>query len=231
MKEGLFEWVVMPFGLSNASTTFMRTMNQVFRSHIGKFIIIYFDDILVFSKTMEEHIEHLKVILDILQTEILFINPEKREFFKDKLIFLGSVVSTTGLSKDFEKVKAILEWPIPQNITEVKSFHGLVNFYKRFIRNFSGISAPLTDYTRGKILNWTKAAIVSFEQLKKRVIEAPILTLPDFDKLFTVECDASGVAIGGVLSQEGRPIAFFSEKLNESKQNYSTYDKEFYAAV
>ena len=104
---------------------------------------------------------------------------------------------------DPEKVKAILEWPIPQNITEVKSFHGLVNFYKRFIRNFSGISAPLTDCTRGNKFNWTKAATVSFEQLKKRVTEAPILTLPDFDKLFTVECDASRVSIRGVLSQEG----------------------------
>ena len=206
-------------------------MNQVFRSHIGKFIIIYFDDILVFSKTMEEHVEHLKVILDILQTERLFINLEKSEFCKDKLIFLGSVISANGLSMDPEKVKAILEWPIPQNITEVKSFHGLVNFYKRFIRNFSGISAPLTDCTRGNKFNWTKATTVSFEQLKKRVTEAPILTLPNFDKLFTVECDASRVAIGGVLSQEGRPIAFFNEKLNESKQKYSTYDKELYAAV
>ena len=203
MKEGLFEWVVMPFGLSNAPTTFMRTMNQVFRSRIGKFVIIYFDDILVFSKTMEEHVEHLKVILDILQAERLFINPEKSEFCKDKLIFLGSVISANGLSMDPEKVKAILEWPIPQNITEVKSFHGLVNFYKRFIRNISGISTPLTDCTRGKIFNWTKVATVRFEQLKKRVTEAPILTLPDFDKIFTVECDASRVSIRGVSSQEG----------------------------
>ena len=153
MKDSLFEWVVMPFGLSNAPATFMRTMNQVFRSHIGKFIIIYFDDILVFSKTMEEHVEHLKVILDILQNERLFINPEKSQFCKDKLIFLGSVISANGLSMDPEKVKAILEWPIPQNITEVKSFHGLVNFYKRLIRNFSGINAPLTDCTRGNKFN------------------------------------------------------------------------------
>ena len=151
---------------------------------------------------MEEHVEHLKVILDILQAKRLFINPEKSKFCKDKLIFLGSVISANGLSMDLEKVKVILEWPILQNITDVKSFHGLVNFYKRFIRNFSGISAPLTDCTRGNKFNWTKATTVSFEQLKKRVTEAPILTLPDFDKLFTVECDASGVAIGGVLSQE-----------------------------
>ena len=113
----------------------------------------------------------------------------------------------------------------------MKSFHGLVNFYKKFIRNFSGISAALTDCTRGKIFNWTKAAAFSFDQLKKKITEAPILILPDFNKLFTVECDASGLAIGGVLSQEGRPIAFFSEKLNEAKQKYNTYDKEFYAAI
>ena len=126
---------------------------------------------------MEEHVEHLKVILDILQAERLFINPEKSEFCKDKLIFLGSVISANGLSMDHEKVKAILEWPIPQSIIEVKSFHELVDFYKRFIRNFSGISAPLTDCTRGNKFNWTKATTVSFEQLKKRVTEAPILTL------------------------------------------------------
>ena len=202
-KDGLYEWMVMPFGLSNAPASFMRTMNQVFRTHIGKFIIIYFDDILIFSKTMEEHVKHLKVVLDILQTERLFINLEKSEFCKDKLVFLGSVVSTEGLSMDPEKIKAILEWPAPQSITEVKSFHGLVNFYKKFIRNFSGISAPLTDCTRGKMFNWTKAVALSFDQLKKKITEAPILTLPDFNKLFTVECDASGLAIGGVLSQEG----------------------------
>jgi hypothetical protein len=161
----------------------------------------------------------------------LFINPEKSEFCKDKLVFLGNVISAGGLSMDPEKIKAILEWPTPRSIIEVKSFHGLVNFYKRFIRNFSGISAPLTNCTRGKVFTWTKEVAVSFEQLKRRVTKAPILTIPDFEKLFTVECDASGVAIGGVLSQEGKPVAFFSEKLNEAKQKYTTYDKEFYAVV
>jgi len=164
----------------------------------------------------------LRKVLDILQKKMLSINPEKTKFCRDKLVFLGNVISAYGLIMDPKKINTIFEWPTPRSIIEVKIFHGMVNFYKRFIQNFSGLSAPLTDCTRGKVITWTKETIVM-------LMKALSLTIPDFEKIFTVECDALGVAIRGVLRQEGKPVAFFSEKLNEDKIKYTTYDKEFYA--
>lgn len=153
---------------------------------------------------------------------------------QEELVFLGFVISKGNLKMDPSKVEAILNWPAPTNAIEVKSFHGLCSFYRKFIRKFSEICAPLIDTIKGGrkcVFVWTNEASRSFERLKKKIAELPILVLPDFHKVFVVECDASNRAIGGVLSQEGRPVAFFSEKLNEAKQKYSTYDLELYAMV
>ena len=134
---------------------------------------------------------------------------------------------------DPKKVKAILEWPTPSSATKVRSFHGLVSFYRKFIRNFSGICAPLIETIRGdrKEFKWTTTAARSFELLKKKVVEQPMLALPNFSKVFQVDCDASGSAIGAVLSQEGKPIAYFNEKLNDAKKKYYVYDQDFYEIV
>ena len=134
---------------------------------------------------------------------------------------------------DPKKVKAILEWPTPRSVTEVRYFHGLASFYKKIIKGFSGICGPLTKTMRGdrKELKWTTTTDKSFNLLKEKVIEQPVLALPDFNKVFQVDYDASGTTIGVVLSQEGRPIAYFSEKLNDAKRKYSVYDQEFYAIV
>jgi len=140
-------------------------------------------------------------------------------------------MSSEGLKVDQEKVKAVLEWPTSQNATEVRSFYGLANFYRKFIQNFSLIAAPMTECIKGKVFKWTAAAQRSFKSLKKKMSGAPVLSLLNFDKVFEVECDASRVGIGEILSQEGRPVAYFSEKLNEAKQKYLVYDKEFYALV
>eukprot|EP00253_Pinus_taeda_P030585 PITA_30585 len=178
----------MPFGLSNAPSTFMRLMNEMLKEYIGKFVIVYLDDILIFKNE---------------------------------------------LKMDPKKVTAIINWLSPKNLFEVRSFHGLASFYRKFIKNFSGICAPMLETIKKAIqpFRWTEATEKSFQLLKRKITERPILRLPDFQKLFQVRCNASGTAIGAVLSQEDRPVAFFSEKLNESRQKYSSYDKEFYAVV
>ncbi|XP_071902701.1 uncharacterized protein [Coffea arabica] len=231
-KHGLFEWLVMPFGLTNAPSTFMRLMNHVLRSFIGKFVVVYFDDILIYSKTLDEHVVHLQMVLDALRKASLYANLKKCTFCTNQLVFLGYVVSEQGIHVDQEKVKAINEWPTPTNVSEVRSFHGLASFYRRFVKDFSTIAAPLTSIIKKDVqFHWGEEQAKSFQLLKHKLTHAPVLSLPNFDKAFEVECDASGIGIGAVLLQEGRPVAYFSEKLNGAALNYSTYDKELMALV
>jgi hypothetical protein len=143
--EGLYEWLVMPFGLTNAPSTFMRLMNKVLREFIGKFVIVYLDDILFYSKLVAEHLKHLATVMQKLQQEKLLINMKKSSFMKTKLIYLGFVISANELRMDPDKVEVIKNWPSPRNVFEVRSFHGLASFYRKFIMNFSGISAAMMD--------------------------------------------------------------------------------------
>jgi hypothetical protein len=147
-KFGLYEWLVVPFGLTNAPSSFMRLMNHVLRAFIGKFVVVYFDDILIYSKTLEEHAEHIKQVLDVLKKEKLFANLEKCTFCTDQVVFLGFVVSGQGIQVDESKVVAIKEWPTPKNVSQVRSFHGLAGFYRRFVKDFSTIAAPLNELTK-----------------------------------------------------------------------------------
>ncbi|KAH0653052.1 hypothetical protein KY289_030730 [Solanum tuberosum] len=231
-KYGLYEWLVMPFGLTNAPSTFMRLMNHVFKDFHGKFIVVYFDDILIFSQNLDEHLEHLKQVFEVLRNQRLFANLKKCTFCVDRVVFLGFVVSSKGVEVDDEKIKAIKEWPKPNSVTEVRSFHGLASFYRRFVRDFSTIAAPLTEVIKkDKVFKWGKEQDDAFNLLKDKLCSAPLLQLPDFSKSFEVECDASGKGIGAVLMQDSKPIAYFSEKLIGATLNYSTYDKELYALV
>ncbi|GJV96777.1 putative nucleotidyltransferase, ribonuclease H [Tanacetum coccineum] len=230
-REGLYEWLVMPFGLSNAPSTFMCVMNQLFRPFIGKFVVVYFDDILIYSASFNEHVTHVRQVLTLLRKDSFYAATKKCVFMTPKVLFLGYVVSGDGIQVDESKVAAVQEWPTPTTITEVRSFHGLASFYRRFIPNFSSIMAPLTDCMKGKSFVWTEEAELAFQVVKEKLTTAPILILPDFSKVFELHTDASKVAIGGVLSQGGRPVAYFSEKLTGPKSRYSTYDLEFYAVV
>jgi hypothetical protein len=232
-NEGLYEWLVMPFGLTNALSTFMRLMNEILKDFIGKFVVVYLDDILIFSMTKEEHLRHLTLVMRRLQQEKLLVNLKKSSFMKKELIYFGFVISSNELKMDLEKVKAIKEWSSPKSMFEVRSFHGLESFYRKFIRDFSGICAPMMDTVKKKqkSFKWTEEAERRFNIPKEKIIERPILVLPNFEKTFQVRCDASGVAIGAILSQDNRHVSYFSEKLNETKRKYSTYDKEFYAMI
>ena len=230
-KEGLYEWLVMPFGLSNAPSTFMRVMNQVLRPFLSSFVVAYFDDILIYSKTAQEHVEHVSQVLTVLRENQLFANPEKCIWMVDKLIFLGYVVTGDGILPDESKVRAIVDWPAPTTLTELRSFLGLAGFYRRFVKRYSEIAAPLTDLLKLNQFGWNDTAQAAFDEMKVKLTQAPLLVLPDFDKVFEVDCDASKTGIGAVLSQDGRPVAFYSEKLGGAKLLYSVYDLELYAIV
>ncbi|KAI3472895.1 hypothetical protein Pfo_030915 [Paulownia fortunei] len=215
-KYGLYKWLVMPFGLTNAPSTFMRLMNHVLRAFLGKFVVVYFDNILIYSKNLDDHVEHLTLILKVLRKERLFANLKKCTFCTDKLVFLGFVVSAKGIEVDEEKVNAIQDWPTPTMVNQVRSFHGLTSFYRRF---------------KNVPFKWGHEQEKVFKLIKDKLTNAPLLVLPNFTKMFKIECDASGIGIGGVLMQEGRPVAIFSENLSGATLNYPTYDKELYALV
>eukprot|EP00268_Persea_americana_P043977 TRINITY_DN4436_c0_g2_i4.p1 TRINITY_DN4436_c0_g2~~TRINITY_DN4436_c0_g2_i4.p1 ORF type:complete len:191 (-),score=23.12 TRINITY_DN4436_c0_g2_i4:635-1207(-) len=189
----------MHFGLSNAPSTFMRVMNQLLKPFIGQFVVVYFDDILIYSKSKREHLDHLKSIFQLLRQEHFYANLKKCTFMSNSVIFPVFVVSSKGIAMDTSKIQAILDWPIPTTLTEVRSFHGLATFYKRFIRDFSSIMAPITDCMKRGEFKWTGAATRAFGDIKHRITEAPILRLPDFNKVFEVACDASHIGIGVVL--------------------------------
>jgi hypothetical protein len=181
---------------------------------------------------MDEHLDHLRAVFNALRDARLFGNLEKCTFCTDRVSFLGYVVTLQGIEVDKSKVKAIQGWPRPQTITQVRSFLGLAGFYHRFVKDFSTIAAPLNELTKkGVPFAWAKAQENAFNMLKDKLTHASLLQLPDFNKTFELECDASGIGLGGVLLQEGKPVAYFSEKLSGPILNYSTYDKELYALV
>nr|GEU53209.1 hypothetical protein [Tanacetum cinerariifolium] len=230
-RDGLYEWMVMPFGLSNAPSTFMGLMNHIFCDFIGRFVVVYFEDILIFSPNIQQHLQYLRDVFIVLKDQKLFANHGKCHFLITEIVFLGYLISGDGIQMDKTKVHAITSSPPPKTLHDVRSFHGLDSFYRGFIRNFSTIVAPITECLKGSSFVWTDEAQQAFDDLKIRVTSALVLALPNFHEVFQVECDASGLANGGVLSQGKRPIAFFSEKLNETRRKYSTYDKEFYAII
>ena len=171
-KDGLYEWLVMPFGLSNVPSTFMRMMTQVLRPFMGKFVVVYFDVNPIYSNSKEQHLDHLKQVCSTLRRENLYVNLKKCSFFTGSVIFLGFVVSSKGVFADPQKVKAIVDWPEPKNIHEIRSFHGLAAFHCRFIRGFSTIMAPITYCMKQGEFQWSNAAGKAFQEIKKKMTKA-----------------------------------------------------------
>ena len=231
-RYGSYEFLVMPFGLCNAPSTFTTLMNTIFREEMDDFVIVYIDDILVYSKTVEEHVRHLEVVLGRLRDNKLYANEEKSDFAHQEIEFLGHVVTRDGIKSDMKKVKAIQEWKQSSTQKGLRSFLGLANYYRRFIRDFSKIAKPLSDLLKkGASQEWDKPCHQAFEELKSKLSSLPVLKFSEFDKPFEVHTDASDFVIGGVLIQDGRPIAYESKKLGGCQRRWPTHDKELFAVV
>lgn len=237
-RYGHYEYLVMPFGLCNAPATFQHLINDIFRDLLDQFVVIYLDDILIFSNSMEEHQRHVILILERLRKNRLYIKIEKCEFHQIEIQFLGYVISPNGLQMDSSKIKAIVDWPTPRSIKDVQRFIGFANFYRRFIKNFSEIITPITQLTKKKnAFVWSPQAQESFCLLKSKFTTAPVLVHPDPELAFIVEVDASDNAIGAILSQRTgdkgllHPCAFFSQRLSPAEKNYDVGNKELLAII
>ncbi|KAJ9517712.1 hypothetical protein QJQ45_004024 [Haematococcus lacustris] len=215
---GQFQFKVLCFGLTNAPATFQRMMNNVFKPLINECVLVYIDDILVMSNTPEEHVQHLRQVLQLMRENKFYAKLAKCEFNKTQLAFLGHIVGSKGIAVDPAKVQVVKEWPTPRNLKDLQAFLGLANYFRRFISNFSSLAAPLTNLTSKQVAaayDWEYfggAELEAFNALKEALCSAPVLALPDFSKPFVVCTDASLVGTGGVLMQDGRPIAYTSKK-------------------
>ena len=235
--NGLYEFMVMPFGLNNAPGTFQRLMNWVLQDYLGKFVAVYIDDVIIFTKgTLEQHLDHLKQVLQTLRESILKIKLKKCQFCLPSLSFLGHVVGRGGIQPDPEKIRKIKEFPVPGNVSQLRAALGLFGYYRKFIKDFSRHAKPMTELLKkDRPYAWEEKQQNSFERLKEMLIKAPILQYPDFEKSFTLFTDASKNGLGAVLSQKKDNkecvIAYASRSTNKSEANYGITDLECLAVV
>ena len=222
----------MSFGLTNAPAYFMSMMNKVFMEFLDKFVVVFIDDILIYSKNEEEHKEHLRLVLEKLREHQLYAKFSKCEFWLKEVGFLGHVISGEGIAVDPTKVQSVTDWLAPTLVGEIRSFLGLAGYYRRFIENFSKIAKPMTELLKKDTkFKWTEECEASFQELKKRLVTAPVLILLNIRKDFQVYCDASRQGLGGVLMQERSIVSYASRQLRPHELNYSTHDLELEAAV
>lgn len=233
---GLYEFNRMPFGLKTAPATFQRAMDNVLRGLQGLHCLIYLDDVIIFSTSLQEHVSKLRAIFERFRKTNLKVQLDKSEFLRKEVMYLGHTITKDGLKPNNDKIDAILKYPLPKTVTEIKSFLGLIGYYRKFIKDFSKITAPLTAcLKKGKNIVLDEAYKKSFETCKELLTNAPLLQFPDFTKPFILTTDASNFAIGAVLSQgivgSDKPIAFASRKLSDTESRYSTIEKELLAVV
>ncbi|XP_057775458.1 uncharacterized protein LOC130994433 [Salvia miltiorrhiza] len=206
--DGHYEFLVMPFGLSNAPSTFQATMNYVLKKFLRCFVVVFFDDILIYSRSESEHLEHLSAVLSCLRTNCLYVKLSKCSFGTSSVAYLGHIVSAGELRVDPTKIQAMLDWPQPKTAKQLRGFLGLTGYYRKFIQHYASIAAPLTDLLRKDGFHWSTQASSSFTTLQQAMISAPVLRLPNFSKPFTIDTDASDLGLGAVLLQDNLPIAY-----------------------
>ncbi|WMV19182.1 hypothetical protein MTR67_012567 [Solanum verrucosum] len=229
--SGHYEFLVMLFGLTNAPSYFQGLMNQVFQKHLRRFILVFFDDILIFSKCLEDHVAHLRITLQLLQQHNLYARLSKCQFATNIIEYLGHYISAVGVATDPKKILAVQQWPKPTTLKQIREFLGLTCYYRRFIQGYGQISKPLTDLLKKEGFKWTEGATKAFQNLKDAITSALVLALPNFNLSFTVETDACDVGIRDVIMQLGQPITYLSKGLSLHHQAMSVYDKELFALV
>ncbi|KAJ3551704.1 hypothetical protein NP233_g13028 [Leucocoprinus birnbaumii] len=236
-NRGLFEPTVMFFGLCNSPATFQTMMNNILGNLVRRgVVLVYMDDILIFTETLAEHRKVVREVLQILRTHRLFLKPEKCSFEKDKVDYLGMIIGNGAVEMDPEKVRAVKEWPTPRTVKDTQRFVGFCNFYRKFISNFAHIAQPLYSLARNaSVFRWTTATATAFQQLKDKITSSPVLALANDNDPFKLEADASDFASGAVLSQlqenVWKPVAFYSKQFSAAERNYEVHDKEMLAII
>lgn len=235
-RYGHFEFLVLPFGLTNAPATFMHLMHQAFRPFLDVFVLVFLDDILIYSKTLEEHEKHVEQVLQVLRDNKLYAKESKCELFRREVEFLGHIVGRDGIKMMEDKVKAIRDWPIPKKVTDVRAFLGTAGYYRKFIQSFSSMASPLTELTKDTVaFEWTPLQDRAFQALKSAITSQPVLILPDPNLPYVVHTDASKDAVGAVLQQDQghglQPIAYMSKKMLPAESRYPTHEQELLAII
>ncbi len=231
-RYGHHEYLVVPFGLTNAPAIFMNLMNKIFMKYLDKFVIVFIDDILIYSKDKEEHAKHLKIVLQILREHQLYPKFSKCKFWLDSVEFLGHVITKEGIAVNPSKVQSVLEWNSPKNAKEIRGFLGMAGYYRRFIEGFSKIAGPMTKLLKKNTpFVWTDECEASFQKLKEKLTTAPVLAVPEPGKDYTVYFDASKNGLGCVLMQDHKVIAYGSRQLKPYEHNYPVHDLELAAVV
>ena len=231
---GQYEFKVLGQGLANSPATFQSVMNRIFAPHIYKFCVVYLDDIMIYSKTPEEHYDHLEQVLKLLREHRFYAKRSKCSFNQTEIKFLGHLVGKDGLRVDPAKVEVVKNWPIPKDATQVRQFVGLTNYFRKFIQNYSSIASPLMDLTKKGTdfaTAWTDVHTAAFEALKTALTTSPVLILPDFTKAFELVSDASLLGTGAVLLQDGKVVAYTSKKFIPAEKNYTTTEQELLGVV
>lgn len=229
---GHFEFRVLAFRLTGAPGTFQSAMNTTLSPYLRKFVLVFFDDILIYSRTFEEHLLHLRLVFELLARDQWLVKRSKCSFAQCEIRYSGHVLSERGVSTDPSKISDVAQWPRPAYTKELRSFLGLAGYYRKFVRHFGVISKPLTDLLKKhSMFVWTDAHDQSFKALKEALCNAPVLALPDFSKPFALETDASGTGVGAVLLQNGHPLAYIRKALGPRSQGLSTYEKEYLAIL